>query len=114
MFFLVLSSNGCSYCKVPPECLGKYGEEYHIRLHGRYRKIIQDGGLGDPEMGEKELNLRIKQIMGHTGLKLFPLEIWRLKDTTPYELFATNTLDCIWIGVFSHLMGWVIGFLKKN
>ena len=112
--FLELSLNGCSYCEVPPDCVGEYGEEYPIWDDTRYHKIIREEGLKELGLGEKELNNRIKQISGYTGLKLFPLGIWKLKDTSPYELFAPNTLHCIWIGVFSHLMRWVMGFLKKN
>ena len=45
MSFLGLSMNGCSYCEVPPYCLGEYEEEYPIRDHIKYRQIIWDGNL---------------------------------------------------------------------
>ena len=114
MSFLGLNLNGCSYCEVPPDCLGKYEEEYPIRDYTRYRQIIRNGDLGNPRLDEKERDQRIKRISSNTGLKLFPLAIWKLKEVSPHELFAPDVLHCIWIGVFSHLMGWIMGFLKKN
>ena len=114
MLFLGLSLNGCSYCEVPPNCLGEYDKEYPIRDHARYRKIIRDCGLGCPEPDERERDDCIKRISSDTGLKLFPVAIWKVKDVSPHELFAPDSLHCIWIGVFSHLMGWIMGFLEKN
>jgi hypothetical protein len=61
-----------------------------------------------------EKDQRVKRITSNTGLKTFPLAIWKLQDINCHELFAPDTLHCIWIGVFSHLMGWVTGFLKKH
>ena len=54
MLFLGLTLNGCSYCEVPPNWLGKYDEEYPIQDHARYRTIIQDCGLGCPVVDERE------------------------------------------------------------
>ena len=114
MSFLGLNLNGCTYCEVPLNCLGEYDEEYLIRDHARYRKIIRDCGLWCQELDERQLDNCIKGISSNTGLKLFSLAIWKLKDVSLCELFATDTLHSIWIGVSSHLLGWIMGFLKKN
>jgi hypothetical protein len=114
MSFLGLSLNSCSYCEVPSDCFGEYEAEYPIRDHARYRQIIRDGDLENPSLDEKERDQRIKQISIDTGLKLFPLAIWKLTNVSSHELFAPDVLHCIWIGVFSHLMGWIMSFLKKN
>lgn len=47
-------------------------------------------------------------------MKICPLAIQKLKDINCHELFALDTLHCIWIEVFSHLMGCVMGFLKTR
>ena len=56
----------------------------------------------------------MKQITSDTGQRLFPLAIWKLEGVSSHEIFASDVLHCIWIEVFSHLMGWIMGFLKKN
>ena len=99
---------------MPADYLGEYGEEYPIRDHSRYRRIIREKDLGNPRLKQEEKDKRIERITSETGLKIFPLAIWKLKDVNCHELFAPDTLHCIWIGVFSHLMGWVMGFLKKH
>ena len=114
MSVLGLSMNRCSYCEVPPDCLCEYEEEYPIRDHVKYRQIIWDGNLGNPRLDEKERDQRMKQITSDTGLRLFPLAMWKLEDVSSHEIFAPDVLHCIWIGVFSHIMGWIMGFLKKN
>ena len=114
MSFLGLSMNGCSYCEVPPDCLGEYEEEYPIQDHVKYHQIIRDGNLGNPRLDEKERDQRMKQITSDTGLRLFPLAIWKLEGVSSHEIFGPDVLHCIWIGVFSHQMGWIMGFLKKN
>ena len=114
MTFLGLNLNGCSYCEVPADCLGEYEEEYTIRDHSKSRQIIRDKNLGDPGLTQGEKDRRIGQITSETGLKIFPLAIWKLQKVNCNELFAPDTLHCIWIGVFKHLMNWMIGFLEKH
>ena len=114
MSLLGLNLNSCSYCEVPPDHLGEYGEEYTIRDHTKYRQIIREEDIGNPRLEQEEKDQCIERITSNTGLKIFPLAIWKLKDVNCHELFAPDTLHCIWIGVFSHLMGWVMGFLKKH
>ena len=114
MSFLGLNQNGCSYCEVPSDYLGKYEDEYRIRDHSRYRQIIRDEDPENPRLEQKERDQRVKRITSETGLKIFPLAIWELEDVSCHELFAPDTLHCIWIGVFSHLMGWILRFLKKH
>ena len=114
MTFLGLNLNGCSYCEVPADCLGEYEAEYTIRDHSKYRQIIRDKNLGVPGLTQDEKDQRIGRITSETGLKIFPLAIWKLEDVNCHELFAPDTLHCIWIGVFNHLMNWIMGFLKKH
>ena len=114
MSFLWLSINGCSYCEVAPDCLCEYEEEYPSRGHVKYRQIILNRKLGNPGLDEKEREQHIKQITSDTGRSLFPLAIWKLEGISSHEIFPPDLLHCIWIVVFSHLMGWIIGFLKKN
>ena len=114
MAFLGLSMNGCSYCEVPPDGLGEYEEEYPMGDHVKYRQIIRDGNLGNLRLDEKERDQRMKQITRDTGLRLFPLGILKLEGVSSHEIFAPDVLHWIWIGVFSHLIGWIMGFLKKN
>ena len=53
-------------------------------------------------------------ITSETILNIFPLVIWALEDVSCYDPFAPDTLPCIWIEVFWHVMGWILGFLKKH
>ena len=62
----------------------------------------------------KEVFWTVYDITRETGLKTFPLAVSELEDVTCHELFAPDTLHCIWIGVFPHLMGWIIGLQKKR
>ena len=114
MSFLGLSMNGCSYCEVPPDCLGQYKEEYTIQDHVKYRQIIWDGNLGNPRLDEEERDQHMKQITSDTGLSLFPLAISKLEGISSHDIFAPDVLHCIWTVVCLHLMGWIMWFLKKN
>ena len=114
MSILGLNLNGCSNCEVPSDCLCEYEDKYPIRDHSKYCQVIRNMEPKHPGMEQKERDERVKWITSRTGLKLFPLAIWELEDVSCHELFAPDTLHCIWIGVFSHLMGWVSGFLKKH
>ena len=55
-----LSMNGCSYCEVPPDCLGEYKAEHPTWNYFKYRQIIRDGNLGKPTLDEKERDQGMK------------------------------------------------------
>ena len=50
MSLLGLNLNSCSYCEVPLDHLGEYGEEYTIRDHTKYRQIIREEDIGNPRL----------------------------------------------------------------
>ena len=60
MSFLELSINACSYCEVPPDCLGEYKAEHPTWNYFKYRQIIRDGNLGKPTLDEKERDQGMK------------------------------------------------------
>ena len=50
--------------------------------------------------------------MAADGLKTINNSLWHLGNITPPSLVRPDLLHCIYLGIFSHLMDWLLPFLE--
>ncbi|KAG0632929.1 hypothetical protein HOY80DRAFT_854248, partial [Tuber brumale] len=95
-----IQQNQCTVCETTPDRLGSYtGCSAAIRDYKKYQTHFAEYSNGSSDAGEDLIN---------RGFKL------RLLDVHQAHLPKPDILYVVYLGIFeTHLMKWIIGFLKK-
>jgi hypothetical protein len=101
-----IQQNQCAVCEVRPEQLGSYLRRSTAkRDYKKYEYLFNKYADGDQQAG-RELSDR--------GFKLLPSVFWGLPNVQQSDLPKPDILHVVYLGIFeTHLMKWIIGFLKK-
>ena len=101
-----IQQNQCAVCEVRPEQLGSYlGRSAAKRDYRKYEHLFNKFSDNNQQAG-KELTDR--------GFKLLPSVFWGLPNIQQSDLPKPDILHVVYLGIFeTHLMKWIIGFLKK-
>jgi len=99
--------NRCPACEEDVERLGEVVElPAKARDYSEYRRMYYRYIEGDEDAGEELRDL---------GVKLAPGIFWELSHVVQVDLYKPDILHVIYLGIFqTHLMKWVVGFLKKH
>ena len=102
-----IAQNRCPACEEDVEHLGKAGElPAKARDYSEYRKKYYRYIEGDESAGEE---------LQEVGIKLAPGVLWELPHVAKVDLYKPEILYVVYLGIFqSHLMKWVVSFLKKH
>jgi len=101
-----LKSNACPRCEVPTHELGTNAKNYQTRDYAkyqRYKPAIQNAGLESDNNNVMCDNLGIGQNIFH-----------RHDRVSASDLYKPDMLHTIYLGLFTHMMDWIKGFLKKQ
>ena len=102
-----IQQNQSAVCEIRPEDSGS-----HLRLSvvkGDYRKYedLFKTLSDNDQQARKELT--------DCGLKLLPSVFWGLPNDQQSDLPTSDIPNIVYLGIFkTHLMKWIIGFLKKH
>jgi hypothetical protein len=101
-----IQQNQCAVCEVRPEQLGSHSERGAAkRDYTKYENLFHKYCDNDQQA---------RQQLRDCGFKLLPSVFWRLPNVQQYDLPKPDILHVVYLGIFeTHLMKWVIGFLKK-
>ncbi|KAG0633524.1 hypothetical protein HOY80DRAFT_1104646 [Tuber brumale] len=101
-----IQQNQYTVCETTPDQLGSYtGRSAAIRDYKKYQTLFAEYSNGSSDAGEDLIN---------RGFKLRPSVFWGLPDVHQAHLPKPDILHVVYLGIFeTHLMKWIIGFLKK-
>jgi hypothetical protein len=101
-----IQQNQCAVCEVRPEQLGSY-----LRRSAAKRDYRKSEHLFNKYCDNDQ---HAKQQLTDCGFKLLPSVFWGLPNVQQSDLPKPDILHVVYLGIFeTHLMKWVIGFLKK-
>ncbi|KAG0639401.1 hypothetical protein HOY80DRAFT_1074395 [Tuber brumale] len=101
-----IQQNQYAVCETTPDWLGSYtGRSAAIRDYKKYQTLFAEYSKGSSDAGEDLINY---------GFKLRPSVFWGLPDVHQAHLPKPDILHVVYLEIFeTHLMKWIIGFLKK-
>ncbi|KAG0633437.1 hypothetical protein HOY80DRAFT_896527, partial [Tuber brumale] len=102
-----IQQNQCTVCETTPDQLGSYtARSAAIRDYKKYQTLFAKYYNGSSDGGEDLIN---------RGFKLRPSVFWGLfPDVYQAHLPKSDILHIVYLEIFeTHLMKWIIGFLKK-
>ncbi|KAG0640986.1 hypothetical protein HOY80DRAFT_859151, partial [Tuber brumale] len=101
-----IQQNQCAICETTPDQFGSYtGHSAAMRDYKNYQILFAEYSNVSSDAGEDLIN---------RGFKLRPGVFWGLPDVHQAHLPKLDILHVVYLGIFgTHLMKWIIGFLKK-